>query len=74
MAVGTNGFVLNRRKLEEILPHLTYLRINISAGERSRYAQIMASRKSVRPGLPKHRDMVAIKREKNLAVTSPAMV
>jgi hypothetical protein len=23
MAVGTNGFVLNRRKLEEILPHLS---------------------------------------------------
>jgi len=32
MAVGTNGFVLNRRKLEEVLPHLTYVRINISAG------------------------------------------
>src|SRR5258708_38487595 len=41
MAVGTNGFVLNRRKLEEILPHLTYIPINISAGERHRYAEIM---------------------------------
>ena len=27
MASGTNGFVFNRSKLEEILPHLTYLRI-----------------------------------------------
>src|SRR5512141_2887553 len=41
MACGTNGFVFNQRKLEEILPHMTYLRINISAGERQRYAEIM---------------------------------
>src|SRR6187549_553063 len=27
MACGSNGFVLTRRRLEEILPHLTYLRI-----------------------------------------------
>src|SRR6185437_6902630 len=33
MAVGTNAFVFNRRKLEELLPSLTYLRVNISAGE-----------------------------------------
>ena len=31
MAVGTNGFVLTKSKLEEVLPHLTYIRINISA-------------------------------------------
>jgi len=41
MACGTNGFIFNRRKLEEVLPHLTYLRINISAGERKRYAEII---------------------------------
>ncbi len=70
MACGTNGFVLNERKLEEVLPHLTYLRINISAGERERYAQIM--------GVKEHwfdrvcdniRQMVAIKRRDGLAVT-----
>ena len=38
MATGTNGFVLTQRRLEEVLPHLTYLRVNISAGERGRYA------------------------------------
>jgi MoaA/NifB/PqqE/SkfB family radical SAM enzyme len=70
MACGTNGFVLNRRKLEEILPHLTYLRINISAGERDRYAEIMG----VKPEwfdrvCDNIRDMVAIKRERGLAVT-----
>jgi MoaA/NifB/PqqE/SkfB family radical SAM enzyme len=70
MAVGTNGFVLNRRKLEEILPHLTYLRINISAGERSRYAQIMGVKEEWFDRVCQNiRDMVAIKREKNLAVT-----
>ena len=31
MACASNGFLLTRPKLEEILPHLTYLRINISA-------------------------------------------
>ena len=35
MAVGTNGFVLTKSKLEEVLPHLTYIRINISAGEKN---------------------------------------
>ena len=41
MAVGTNAFVFNCRKLEEILPSLTYLRVNISPGERARYGEIM---------------------------------
>ena len=41
MATGTNGFLLNEDKLEKILPHLTYLRFNISAGEPKRYAEIM---------------------------------
>src|SRR5205823_6333182 len=44
MACGTNGVIFNRRKLEEVLPHLTYLRINISAGEPKRYAEIMGVR------------------------------
>ncbi len=70
MAVGTNGVVLNRRKLEEILPCLTYLRVNISAGESKRYAEIM--------GVPEKwffqvcqniREMVDIKKTLNLAVT-----
>ena len=70
MAVGTNGFVLNRRKLEEILPHLTYLRINISAGERSRYAEIMGVKEEWFDRVCQNiRDMVEIKREKNLSVT-----
>lgn len=41
MALGTNGYLLNDEKLEEILPCLTYLRFNISAGQPKRYGEIM---------------------------------
>ncbi|MCP4373362.1 MAG: radical SAM protein [Deltaproteobacteria bacterium] len=40
MALGTNGYLLKDERLAEILPALTYLRFNISAGERERYSQI----------------------------------
>src|ERR1043166_5653353 len=70
MGGGTNGFVLTRRKAEEVLPALTYLRVNFSAGERERYAQIMG----VKPEwfdrvCQTIRDMVEIKRQNNLNVT-----
>lgn len=70
MAVGTNGFVFTKRKIEEILPHLTYLRINISAGESKRYAEIMGVKEKwfdrVRQNIA---DMVEIKNKRNLDVT-----
>ncbi|MBT5413347.1 MAG: radical SAM protein [Rhodospirillaceae bacterium] len=70
MACGTNGFVLTRRKLEEVLPHLTYLRINFSAGERDRYCQIMGVKESYYDRVVQNiRDMVEIKRKRNLSVT-----
>ena len=70
MATGTNGFVLTRRRLEEVLPHLTYLRINISAGERARYAQIMGVKERWFDRVCQNiRDMVEIKRRDNLDVT-----
>lgn len=40
MALGTNGALLKKQKLEEMLSNLTYLRFNISAGESKRYSQI----------------------------------
>ena len=40
MALGTNGFLLDDTRLPEILPALTYLRFNISAGEEHRYNHI----------------------------------
>jgi MoaA/NifB/PqqE/SkfB family radical SAM enzyme len=70
MACGTNGFVFNRRKLEEVLPSLTYLRINISAGERARYAEIMGVREDWFDRVVQNiRDMVAVKKERGLPVT-----
>jgi MoaA/NifB/PqqE/SkfB family radical SAM enzyme len=70
MAVGTNGFLLNERKLEQILPHLTYLRINISAGERERYGEIMGVKPEWFDKVCENiRTMMRIKKEKNLPVT-----
>lgn len=40
MALGTNGFLLKRDSMEEWLPALSYLRVNVSAGEPHRYAEI----------------------------------
>jgi MoaA/NifB/PqqE/SkfB family radical SAM enzyme len=70
MASGTNGFIFNRRKLEEILPHLTYLRINFSAGEPKRYAEIMGVKEEWFHRVVQNvRDMVEIKRTHGLPVT-----
>jgi MoaA/NifB/PqqE/SkfB family radical SAM enzyme len=70
MAVGTNGFVLTRPKLEQILPHMTYLRVNISAGERKRYAEIMGVKENWFDRVCQNiRDMVDIKKRNNLPVT-----
>lgn len=70
MASGTNGFIFNRSKLEEILPHLTYLRINFSAGTRERYSEIMGVRPQAYDRVVQNiRDMVDIKRKNALGVT-----
>jgi MoaA/NifB/PqqE/SkfB family radical SAM enzyme len=41
IGVGSNGIALTRPVLERILPYISYLRFNFSAGERKRYAEIM---------------------------------
>ena len=41
MAVGSNAFLLKESTLRDILPCLTYLRVNITAGESQRYKEIM---------------------------------
>lgn len=70
MAVGTNGYVFTRRKLEELLPHLTYLRVNISAGERDRYAEIMGVKPEWFDRVAQNiKDMAEIKKQKDLDVT-----
>ena len=70
MACGTNGFVLTQRKLEEVLPTLTYLRVNISAGEKNRYGEIMGVKPDYFDRVCQNiRDMVEIKKRNNLSVT-----
>ncbi len=70
IALGTNGYLLKQNKLEEILPALTYLRFNISAGERKRYAEIHGcAEKCFDVVLDTIKETVRIKRKNNLDVT-----
>ena len=70
MAVGTNAFVLTENKLEQILPYLTYIRINFSAGEKKRYAEIMGCKESSYDRVCQNiKDMVRIKKREQLKVT-----
>ena len=70
MALGTNGYLLDDEKLDEILPHLTYLRFNISAGEPDRYAYIMGCDKSAYyKVINTIKKCVEIKQENGLDVT-----
>jgi len=70
MAVATNAFVLTKNKLEQVLPCLTYLRVNFSAGEKQRYAQIMGCKESSFDRVCQNiKDMVKIKKRDNLQVT-----
>lgn len=41
MAVGSNAYLLDEQKIRSIIPYLTYFRVNITAGEPKRYAEIM---------------------------------
>lgn len=70
MALGTNGYLLRDNRLEDILPALTYLRYNISAGEPDRYAQIHGCNvKCYDKVLNTIRESVRIKQAHKLAVT-----
>lgn len=41
IGAGSNGIKLTKPVLEKVLPHLSYLRFNFSAGTKKRYAEIM---------------------------------
>lgn len=70
MALGTNGYLLQEDRLEEILRALTYLRFNVSAGEPDRYAEIMGTRvQAFNKVLEIIKKCVATKKEHNLEVT-----
>lgn len=70
MASGTNGYVLTEDILQEILPCLTYLRFNISAGEPKSFSRIMGVPEQyfyrVKENIKK---AVEKKRKRNLSVT-----
>ncbi len=70
MALGTNGFLLKDEELPDILRCLTYLRFNISAGDRDRYAYIHGCQPACYDKVCETiRRAVSIKREERLAVT-----
>jgi len=70
MALGTNGYLLKDDRLEDILPALTYLRFNISAGEAGRYAEIHGVPEKYFEKIAQSvREAVRIKRERGLDVT-----
>ena len=70
MALGTNGYLLKAENLEEILPCLSYLRFNISAGTPASYAKIMGCKEDYFYKVcDTIKESVRIKKEKNLQVT-----
>ena len=70
MAVGTNGLTVDKRMAEEILPDLTYIRINMSAGEPGRYGEVMGVKPEWFERVCENvYDMVTIKQQLQLDVT-----
>lgn len=70
MAVGSNGYLLDEKKIREILPCLTYFRFNITAGESGRYAEIMGVPEPwFQRVIDNTKLMVAVKKELGLKVT-----
>ena len=64
MASGTNAYLLSGELLEKVFPKLTYLRINISAGEEARYEEIMGAKQGMYTVVCENvRAMVKLKRE-----------
>ena len=70
IGAGTNGLLLRKDVLEKILPCLTYLRFNISAGESERYQEIMGAKAAWFEQVVQNiRDAMAIKHRDELPVT-----
>jgi MoaA/NifB/PqqE/SkfB family radical SAM enzyme len=70
MALGTNGALLKKERFEEVLPCLTYLRFNISAGEKKRYDEIHGCKEGDFEKVCNNiRECVSIKQKKGLETT-----
>lgn len=64
MASGTNAYLLRGQLLESVFPSLTYLRVNISAGEAGRYNEIMGAKGDMFPQVCDNiRHMMRLKQE-----------
>jgi MoaA/NifB/PqqE/SkfB family radical SAM enzyme len=70
MALGTNGYPLKDERLSDILPALTYIRFNVSAGTPERYAHIHGvKQKSFYKVVDTIQKCVSIKKNDDLPVT-----
>lgn len=70
MALGTNGYLLTEQQIEAIMPCLTYLRFNISAGTAEGYCKIHGvAEKCYEKVLGNIQKAVAFKQKNNLPVT-----
>jgi MoaA/NifB/PqqE/SkfB family radical SAM enzyme len=70
LGFATNGAILKKDRLSDILPCLTWLRFNISAGEAKRYAEIHGCPEIVFHNVVERiKECVRIKKENNLQVT-----
>lgn len=70
MASGTNAYLLPEDRLRRVMPALTYLRVNITAGEPERYKEIMGVKDGYFEKVCENiKNMMRIKRELKLKTT-----
>jgi len=70
IGISSNGHVLRKSLLERILPHVSYLRFNFSAGEPQRYKEIMGVKDGWFEQVVQNiKDAMEIKRRDNLPVS-----
>ena len=70
IGIGTNGVRLKRKVLERIMPHISYLRFNFSAGEMHRYKEIMGLKeRDYWQVIQNVKDAMDIKRRDGLSTT-----
>ncbi len=70
LGISTNGMKLTPQIMEQILPHLSYLRFNFSGGEQKRWSEIMGVKQVWYDKVIETIKMaMAIKRRDNLPVT-----
>lgn len=69
IGTSSNGLKLTRHVLEQILPHLSYLRFNFSGGDKHRWAQIMGLKQALFVRVVENiKTAMEIKRRDRLAV------